>query len=141
MVKFIQGGVCAANGFTANGIHSGLKASRKTFDTALVYSEKLCDAAGLFTSNKVKAECVKYTMEKIKGKKMQAAVTNVCFANACTGAEGYQTAALTAQAVARELKISSDNVIVCSATYCLATFPNWRRGFPKTETSAPARLL
>ncbi len=114
MVKFIQGGVCAAKGFTANGIHSGLKASRKTFDTALVYSEKLCDAAGLFTSNKVKAECVKYTMEKIKGKKMQAAVTNVCFANACTGAEGYQTAALTAQAVARELKISSDNVIVCS---------------------------
>ena len=114
MLKFIQGGVCAANGFSANGIHSGLKASRKTFDTALVYSQKLCDAAGLFTSNKVKAECVKYTMQKIKGKKMQAAVCNVCFANACTGAEGYQTAELTAQAVARELKISSDNVIVCS---------------------------
>ena len=114
MVKFIQGGVCAANGFSANGIHSGLKASRKTFDTALVYSQKLCDAAGLFTSNKVKAECVKYTMQKIKGKKMQAAVCNVCYANACTGAEGYETAALTAQAVAKELKIDPDHVIVCS---------------------------
>lgn len=114
MVKFIQGGVCAANGFSANGIHSGLKASRKTFDTALVYSEKLCDAAGLFTSNKVKAECVKYTMKKIAGKKMQAAVCNVCYANACTGAEGYETAALTAQAVAKELKIDPDHVIVCS---------------------------
>jgi glutamate N-acetyltransferase/amino-acid N-acetyltransferase len=114
MVKFIQGGVCAANGFSANGIHSGLKASRKTFDTALVYSQKLCDAAGLFTSNKVKAECVKYTMKKIAAKKMQAAVCNVCYANACTGAEGYETAALTAQAVAKELKINADNVIVCS---------------------------
>ena len=114
MLKFIQGGVCAANGFSANGIHSGLKASRKTFDTALVYSQKLCDAAGLFTSNKVKAECVKYTMKKIAGKKMQAAVCNVCYANACTGAEGYETAALTAQAVAKELKIDPDHVIVCS---------------------------
>ena len=114
MLKFIQGGVCAANGFSANGIHSGLKASRKTFDTALVYSQKLCDAAGLFTSNKVKAECVKYTMKKIAGKKMQAAVCNVCYANACTGAEGYETAALTAQAVAKELKINPDHVIVCS---------------------------
>ncbi len=114
MLKFIQGGVCAANGFSANGIHSGLKASRKTFDTALVYSQKLCDAAGLFTSNKVKAECVKYTMKKIAAKKMQAAVCNVCYANACTGAEGYETAALTAQAVAKELKIDPDHVIVCS---------------------------
>ena len=114
MLKFIQGGVCAANGFSANGIYSGLKASRKTFDTALVYSQKLCDAAGLFTSNKVKAECVKYTMKKIAAKKMQAAVCNVCYANACTGAEGYQTAALTAQAVAKELKINPDHVIVCS---------------------------
>ena len=114
MLKFIQGGVCAANGFSANGIHSGLKANRRTFDTALVYSQKLCDAAGLFTSNKVKAECVKYTMKKIAAKKMQAAVCNVCYANACTGAEGYQTAALTAQAVAKELKINPDHVIVCS---------------------------
>ena len=114
MAQFIEGGVCAPKGFTANGIHSGLKASRKSNDTALVYSENLCDAAGLFTSNKVKAECVKYTMKKIAGKKMQAAVCNVCFANACTGAEGYQTAELTAAAVAKELKISADNVIVCS---------------------------
>lgn len=114
MATFVQGGVCAAKGFTANGIHSGLKASRKTYDTALVYSQNLCDAAGLFTSNKVKAECVKYTMKKIQGKKMQAAVCNVCFANACTGAEGYETAVLTAEAVAKELKISADNVIVCS---------------------------
>lgn len=114
MIKFVQGGVTAAKGFLANGIHSGLKASRKTYDTALVYSQNLCDAAGLFTSNKVKAECVKYTMQKIKGGKMQAAVCNVCFANACTGAEGYKTAQMTAEAVAKEVKINADNVIVCS---------------------------
>ncbi len=114
MVKFVKGGVCAAQGFLASGIHSGLKESRKTDDTALVYSQRLCDAAGLFTSNKVKAECVKFTKEKIKGGKMQAAICNVCYANACTGPEGFKTAELTAAAVADALKISADNVIVCS---------------------------
>ena len=113
-VKFVEGGVTAPKGWTANGIHSGLKKSRTTYDTALVYSEKIADAAGIFTSNKVKAECVKFTKEKIKGGKMQAAVCNVCYANACTGKEGYETAVLTAQAVARELKIGADNVIVTS---------------------------
>ena len=91
-MQFIDGGVCAPKGFLANGIHCGLKASRKTNDTALIYSEVMCNAAGVFTSNRVKAECVKLTMKNIQKGKMQAAICNVCYANACTGEEGYKNA-------------------------------------------------
>lgn len=113
-MHFIDGGVCAPKGFTANGIHCGLKASRKTNDTALVYSEVMCNAAGIFTSNRVKAECVKLTMKNIAGGKMQAAICNVCFANACTGEEGYKNALRMADFTAKGLGIAPENVIVTS---------------------------
>ncbi len=53
----IHGGVTAPLGFKANGILCGLKKSKKR-DLALIVSEKLCDAAGVFTTNKVQASCV-----------------------------------------------------------------------------------
>ena len=82
-IKFIDGGVCAATGFTASGYHCGIKAGREKNDTALIYSEKLCNAAGVFTSNRVKAESVKYTQKVIAKGKAQAAIVNVGYANAC----------------------------------------------------------
>ncbi|MCR5319240.1 MAG: bifunctional ornithine acetyltransferase/N-acetylglutamate synthase, partial [Treponema sp.] len=84
-MKFIDGGVTAPIGFTANGIHSGLKESRKTNDTALIFSDTMCTAAGIFTQNRSQAECVKYTRKVVATGKAQAAVCNVCYANACTG--------------------------------------------------------
>ncbi len=113
-VKFIEGGVTAPAGFTANGVHAGLKASRTTNDTALVFSDTLCDAAGIFTTNRVKAECVKLTQKNISNGKMQAALCNVCYANACTGEEGYKTAEDSAAAVASLLNISPSDIIVTS---------------------------
>lgn len=113
-MQFIDGGVTAPSGFTANGIHSGLKESRKTNDTALVFCDVMCNAAGIFTKNRVQAECVKFTKKNIEGGKIRAAVCNVCYANACTGQEGYNNAVRTAKSVAQTLKISEDNVIVCS---------------------------
>ena len=56
--KFIEGGVACPEGFLASGVLNKIKPSRTTFDTALVFSEKQCNAAGIFTKNKVKAECV-----------------------------------------------------------------------------------
>ena len=114
MVKFIDGGVTAPQGFKANGIWNGIKESRKTFDTALLYSDVMCEAAGMFTTNKVKAECVKLDMERIKSGKAQAVIVNVCYANACTGAKGMEIAIREGKSAADALNLKEENVLVCS---------------------------
>ena len=58
-IKFIDGGVCAPKGFTANGTRIWIKESRKINAMALVYSEVPCNAAGVFTQNRVQSESVK----------------------------------------------------------------------------------
>ena len=113
-IKFIDGGVTAPQGFTASGYHCGIKAGREKNDTALVYSEKLCNAAGVFTSNRVKAESVKYTQKVIAKGKAQAVIVNVGYANACTGEEGAKVAQTMADVTAKAMGINADQVIVCS---------------------------
>ncbi len=113
-IKFIDGGVTAPEGFTANGILNHIKASRKTNDTALIFSEKVCTAAGVFTQNRVKAECVKLTRDHVKSGTAQAVIANSGNANACTGAQGYENAEKEAEAVAKKFGISADDVLVCS---------------------------
>ena len=63
-MKEITGGVCAATGFTASGLRCGVKANARPDrkDLALIYSEKPCSAAGMFTTNQVKASCVQLSM-------------------------------------------------------------------------------
>ena len=60
-LKPCDGGVCAAKGFRAAGIHAGLRKNKDKLDLALIVAEKDCAAAGVFTQNRVKAECVKFT--------------------------------------------------------------------------------
>ena len=91
-IKFIDGGVCAAQGFTANGVLCKIKASRKTNDTALIYSEKPCSAAGVFTQNRVKAESVKLSKKNIENGRIQAVIANSGNANCCTGEQGAKVA-------------------------------------------------
>ena len=52
-ITFIDGGVTAPQGFTANGMLCHIKASRTKNDTALIFSEKPCNAAGVYTQNKI----------------------------------------------------------------------------------------
>ena len=113
-IKFIDGGVTAATGFTANGVLSHIKASRKTNDTALIYSEKMCSAAGVFTQNRVKAEPVKLTKKNIANGRIQAVIANSGNANCCTGEQGAKVAYHMAQLAGKELGVSPDDVIVCS---------------------------
>ncbi len=113
-IKFIDGGVCAAEGFTANGVLSHIKASRKTNDTALIYSEKMCSAAGVFTQNRVKAEPVKLTKKNIANGRIQAVIANSGNANCCTGEQGAKVAYHMAELAGKELGVSPDDVIVCS---------------------------
>ena len=111
-IKFIEGGVCAPLGFTANGMLCKIKASRTKNDTALVYSEKLCNAAGVFTSNRVKAESVKYTMKNIARGTAQAAIECSGNANCCTGQAGYEAAERMASCTAKALGIKAEDVLV-----------------------------
>lgn len=111
---FIDGGVTAAQGFTASGVLNKIKSSRTTYDTALIYSEKVCNAAGVFTQNRVKAECVKLTRDHIANGKAQAVIANSGNANACTGQQGYDNANKEAVAVAAKMNINSDDVLVLS---------------------------
>lgn len=113
-IKFIEGGVTAARGFTANGILCRIKASRKTNDTALIYSEKSCAAAGVFTQNRVKAESVKLTKKNIADGRIQAVIANSGNANCCTGEQGAKTAYKMACLAGNALGVKPEDVAVCS---------------------------
>ena len=52
---FVEGGVAAAEGFKASGVLNKIKESRTTYDTALIFSDCVCNSAGVFTQNRVKA--------------------------------------------------------------------------------------
>ena len=122
-IKFIEGGVTAAKGFTANGILCHIKASRKTNDTALVVSEVPCNAAGVFTQNRVKAESVKLCKKNIANGRIQAIIANSGNANCCTGEQGAQNALRMAKAVEKATGVPADDVIVCSTGVIGAQLP------------------
>lgn len=110
----ISGGVNAAKGFMANGLNAGIKNNVKK-DMALVYSEKPCVAAGVFTTNKVKAAPVKWDYNVVHNSPYaQAVVINSGVANACTGEEGYGYCMDMAETVGNEMKLPKDAVLVAS---------------------------
>ena len=121
-IKFIDGGVCAPEGFTASGMRVGIKDSRKINDTALVFSEVPCNAAGVFTQNKVQSESVKISKKHIADGKAQAAIEISGNANTCTGAQGAENAFRMAKAAANELGIKTEDVIVYSTGVIGAQF-------------------
>lgn len=82
---------------------------------ALVYSEKPCVAAGVFTTNKVKAAPVKWDYNVVHNSPYaQAVVINSGVANACTGEEGYGYCMDMAETVGNEMKLPKDAVLVAS---------------------------
>ncbi len=101
-------------GFRASGLAAGLKASGKP-DVALVVNDGPLDsAAGVFTSNRVKAAPVVWTEQVLKDGRLQAVVLNSGGANACTGAPGFQDTHATAEATADLLGTGAVSVAVCS---------------------------
>lgn len=113
-MEFITGGVTAAKGFLAAGVEAGVKYQNRK-DMAMVYSEVPCRAAGVFTSNVVKAAPVLWDKSVVtESGTAQAVVVNSGIANACTGKQGMEYCEKTAQAAAEALNIAADNVLVCS---------------------------
>lgn len=100
-------------GFLAAGIHCGLKKKRK--DLSLIYSLKPCEAAALFTRNKVKAAPVVLDQSLLKGKgRMRAVIVNSGNANCMTGTRGMADAVKMGKATAKELKVDAGEVLVSS---------------------------
>lgn len=100
-------------GFKFAGVHCGIK--RKRRDLALMYSEYPCSAAGVFTTNVVKAAPVIYNMEVLRsGSPVRAIVVNSGVANACTGEQGLKDARRMAEKTADVLKIPLSSVLVSS---------------------------
>ncbi len=112
VVRLIQGGVTSAQGFVASGVHCGIKPEKK--DLALVYSRAPASAAGVFTTNKVKAPPVLFNMERIRSGRGQAVVLSSGNANSCTGEQGMRDAREMAELTAHYLGIADDLVYVCS---------------------------
>ena len=71
-MKTISGGVCAAKGFTAAGVHCGIRKSRTKKDLALIYSQVPANAAAVYTTNLVKGAPLTVTKESLADGKAQA---------------------------------------------------------------------
>lgn len=113
-MKEITGGITSAKGFYASSCAAGIKYKNRT-DMAMVFSKAPCVSAGTFTSNVVKAACVKWDQKVVySDAPLQAVVINSGIANACTGEEGLDACLKTANAVSKELNIPSESVAVAS---------------------------
>src|SRR3989344_6150746 len=112
-MKFIKGGITAPQGFTANGLKAGIKQSGKK-DLSLIYSDTLCTAAGVFTTNKVQASCVVVNTKRLKAGKAQAVIVNSGNANCLTGKKGFEDSLTMAGKTADILGLSELHVCVAS---------------------------
>ena len=113
-MEIITGGVTAAKGFLAAGVEAGIKYQNRK-DMAMVYSKTPCRAAGVFTTNVVKAAPVLWDKEVVESEwEAQAIVVNSGIANACTGEEGMEYCKETAEAAAKALNIDAAGVLVGS---------------------------
>lgn len=110
----MEGGITAVNGFRAAGGTAGIKKNGSA-DMAVIFCEKECEAAGTFTTNRVKAAPVMWDKKIISEYgKAQAIVVNSGIANACTGKQGLEYCRETAKAAAEALHIKEDSVLVAS---------------------------
>ncbi len=112
-MKFIDGGICAAKGFLANGVHCGIRKSRTKRDLALIKSAVQANAAAVYTTNLVKGAPIYVTKEHLTDGKAQAIICNSGNANTCN-ANGIDIANQMSDLAAAALGISSADVIVAS---------------------------
>ena len=110
----IDGGVTAPEGFKAASCAAGIKYEGRT-DMAMIWSDAPCTAAGVYTSNLVKAACVQWDKAvTASDEKVSAVVINAGIANACTGELGLQYCEETAKAVSEEKGIPVKGTLVAS---------------------------
>ncbi len=112
-MKLIEGGVCAAKGFLANGIHCGIRKNRTKRDLSLIFSEVPASAAAVYTTNLVKGAPLLVTKAHLADGKAQAVICNSGNANTCN-ANGIEIAEQMSDLVANAMNIDAKNVVVAS---------------------------
>ncbi len=112
-MKIISGGVCAAKGYQASGIHCGIRKNRTKRDLSLIVSECRATAAAVYTTNLVKGAPLTVTKQHISDGYAQAIICNSGNANTCN-ANGIEIAEGMSQLVSDALNISATDVVVAS---------------------------
>jgi len=113
-MKELRGGITAPIGFTASGVHCGIRKNKEKKDLALVWSEKPCAAAAVYTTNKVVGQPLVVTKEHPADGRARAIIVNSGNANTCTGPQGVADARRMAALVAERLPVDARDVIVAS---------------------------
>ena len=112
--NFVDGGVCAAEGFVASGVIAGIKRGNTTKrDLALIYCAEKCKAAALYTTNKVKGAPILVTKKHLENGCAQAVIVNSGNANTCNE-NGIEIAEKMCELAASALKIKKEDVLVGS---------------------------
>jgi len=112
-MKIIHGGVCAAQGFTANGVHCGIRKNRTKKDLALIVSQVPAAAAAVYTTNLVKGAPLTVTKQNIANGIAQAVICNSGNANTCN-ANGIEIARGMCELVKQHTGVAPENVVVAS---------------------------
>ena len=112
-MKIVEGGVCAAKGFKANGIYCGIRKNRDKRDLSLILSEVPAACAAVYTRNLVKGAPIAVTRQHISDGIAQAVICNSGNANTCNP-NGEEVAVQTAEFLAQQLKIRAGDVVVAS---------------------------
>ena len=112
-MKIIDGGVCAAKGFKASGVHCGIRKSRTKRDLALVFSAVPASCAAVYTTNLVKGAPLEVTKSNISDGYAQAIICNSGNANTCN-ADGIEIANQMCQLTGQALGIKASDVVVAS---------------------------
>ena len=112
-MRVIEGGVCAAKGFTAGGIHCGIRKNHTKKDLALIFSEVPASAAAVYTTNLVKGAPLIVTKNHLQDGIAQAVICNSGNANTCN-ANGIEIAERMSVLTASHLGVTPDNIIVAS---------------------------
>ena len=111
--KIIDGGVCAAKGFKASGMHTGLSKNPSKNDVGIIFCEKKCSAAAVYTQNKVKGSPIIVTQKNIADGYAQAGMVDSTNASACN-ADGEEKAQMMCDMTAKELGINPSDIVVAS---------------------------
>ena len=112
-MKMIEGGVTAAQGFVAGGIHCGVRKNKSKPDLAMIYSEAPCAAAAVYTQNLVKGAPILVTQKNIADGAAKAVICNSGNANTCN-ADGEEKAQAMCDLTAQALSIDPQDVVVAS---------------------------